>query len=395
MQNPIIRILMLFVGAYTVLSVLAKVSPLDKIVVLLAGLFAAIIWLARYNRTLLYSLSLKPGIGPVIHAACKLAQEQPPVDPSLDSPNQNGEAKKSPDEAETTRLLLHSDGDFSSATRQLKEAIRGHNDSLEALADQIRRNVQLRDGGSTQISMPPLGVFVLVGNKGLGKRSLATEIGYRIYKGSSVSLLDVSDPGAHAGLLVSEARSNPFTSFVLENFQGCSKEFQEGLLSIVAGAPQVDSKTGSKVSFRHCFFFLLVHRDAEGMERPSRNRAGGTGHTLVVDSLNASMEIDKRLGWSLHGIYPFVLPPPMQQAEVVAQIIQQECKKYNLTLGRVDPAILAHEVQVISAHKSFEITPPRITKIMNDRLLAALAAKEQLVDLDAQGSRSDQRRYSG
>ena len=40
MDNPIIRILMLFVGAYAGMEALAKLSPLDKIVTVLAGAFA-------------------------------------------------------------------------------------------------------------------------------------------------------------------------------------------------------------------------------------------------------------------------------------------------------------------------------------------------------------------
>jgi len=60
----------------------------------------------------------------------------------------------------------------------------------------------------------------------------------------------------------------------------------------------------------------------------------------------------------------------------------------------VDPAILAREVQVISEHGGFEITPARVTKIMSSRLAAAVAAKEQLIDLEDESNRSGtQRRY--
>ena len=384
-----VQFLMLFVGAYVALNAMAKLSPLDKIATVCAGIFALVIWLARYNRALLYSLSLKPGIGPAIGFICKIAKEQPPVDPSMDAPAGQTEAgnNKAP-EAEAVKLQLHSDADFASATRYLKDVIRGHNDVLEVLIDQLRRNVQLRESSSSQVSLPPLGIFVLVGKPGPGKKSLAVEIGYRLYKGSSVLIAEGSDPGLTGSYLVGEARANPFSTFVVENFQSSSKQFQEDLLSIVAGAPQVDSKTGSKVSFRHCFFFLLVHKDAEGMERPVRGR-GGTGHTMVVDSLNAAMPIDKRLSWSLHGIYPFVMPAPLLQAEVVAQAIQNECKKYNVMVGHIAPAILAREVQVISTYGSFEITPSRVAKILNDRLLAAAAAKEQLIDVEDNAVRAD------
>jgi hypothetical protein len=398
MQNPIIRILMLFVGAYTALNILSKADPLDKIFTIAAGLFSAIIWMANYNRGALYNLSLKPGLGPVINAVCKLAKEQPPVDPSMDAAGQSADpaAGAKPGQPETPKLLLHTNEDFAAATTQVREVVRGHDDTISVLIDQIRTNVQLRESAS-QISMPPLGVFVLAGKPGLGKKYLAIEIGYKLYTGASVSILDVSDPGATAGMLVSEARSNPYTTFVLENFQNSPAAFQEGLLSIVAGAPQVDAKTGARVSFRHCFFFLLVHRDAQGMQLPSQVSQGATGHTVVLDSLGEAMALDKRLGWSIHGIYPFVLPPPLKQAEVVAEIMQQECRKYNLTLGRVDPAILAREVQVISAQGGFEITPSRVAKIMSGRLAAAVAAHAQLVDLDDDAARraesGDHKRY--
>jgi hypothetical protein len=395
MQNPIIRILMLFVGAYTALHLLENAPPLDLIFTVLAGLFALIIWMTNYNPGILYNLAQKPGLGAVINAACKLAHEQPPVDPSGQSAGAPSVGPGTADVAtgapaasgkpETPKLLLHSDGDFASATRQLKEVVRGHDEVVEVLMDQIKCNVQLRDSAS-QISMPPLGVFVLAGKPGLGKKFLAIEIGYKLYKGSCITIVDVSDPASDGKALISEARANPYNTFILENFQNCPASTQEEVLSIVSGAPRVDPKSGARVSFRHCFFFLLVHQDAASMERPTRKALGATGHTIVMDSLGQSMALDKRLGWSVHGIYPFVLPAPLQQAEVVAEIMEQECRKYNLTLGRVNPAILAREVKVITEHGGFEITPSRVTKIMRDRLAAAVAAKEQLVDLEEESS---------
>ena len=65
MGNPVIQTLMLFVGAYTILEVLGKLAPLNHIVTILSGAFAAIIWMAHHNRGLLYSLAQKPVLGPV------------------------------------------------------------------------------------------------------------------------------------------------------------------------------------------------------------------------------------------------------------------------------------------------------------------------------------------
>src|SRR5579863_10397819 len=171
MQNPIIQILMLFVGAYSALHVLQNVEPLDKIFTVLAGLIAAIIWMANYNRALLYSLSQKPGLGAVINGVCKVAHEQAPVDPSMDNAGQGGGSSPGspaatagkPAQPETPKLLLLADSDFVSAAMGLKEVVRGHDAVIDVLMDQIKTNVQLRDRAS-QVSMPPVGVFVLAGN---------------------------------------------------------------------------------------------------------------------------------------------------------------------------------------------------------------------------------------
>src|SRR5580704_14992371 len=124
MQNPIIRILLLFVGAYSALHLLENAPPLDTIFTVLAGLFALIIWMANYNPGILYNLAQKPGLGAVINAACKLAHEQPPVDPtvqnagppsgSLAPGNGTTGAPAASGKPETPKLLLHSEGDFAS-----------------------------------------------------------------------------------------------------------------------------------------------------------------------------------------------------------------------------------------------------------------------------------------
>ena len=58
-----------------------------------------------------------------------------------------------------------------------------------------------------------------------------------------------------------------------------------------------------------------------------------------------------------------------------------------MTLGHIDPAILAREVLVTSSHGGFEITPSRISKLMSNRLAAAVANKEQLIDLEDESTR--------
>jgi hypothetical protein len=382
LQNPIVQTLAWFVGAYSAMRFLQKLAPADVVVTVLCGLYAATIWMLRYNRGFLYSLYTKPAGKMWIDFVCKTAKEQAPVDASLD--NAPGESSPQSDgpRAETQeqdRLRLRTDQDFGAAARQIREAIKGHDDIVDALMDQVRRNIQLRESSVRNATLPPLGVFLLAGRSGLGKRSLAIEVGSRIYKNPGIAVLSASDPGVHGGLLVDEAKINPFTTFVIDDFAAAPQQFQTELLNIFAGAPQTDSQ-GGRVSFRHCVFFLLLHRDAANIPRPKKG-AAGTGETVVVEALTSTVDIDKRLAWSVHGVYPFVLPSQLDQAAVVAQIMEIECRKYNVGLGFVNAAILAREVEITSAHGGFEITPARVGKLMHDRILAAVANREQLVDL--------------
>lgn len=382
LHNPIVQTIMLFISAYSALTFLERFPPLDSLLTIFCGLFAATIWMLRHNRTKLYSLYDNSIAKAWIDFVAKAAKEQAPVDPSLDEtpvPTEPGKTE------ERGRLRLRTDQDFQAAARQIRDCVKGHDDVVDALIDQVRRNIQLREGSVKQASFPPLGVFLLVGKSGLGKKTLATELASRVYKGGGIAVLNAAEAGVHAGILIAEAKTNAYTTFIIDNFNGAPAQFQSELLSIISGAPQVDYETGAKVSFRHCFFFLLLHRDAGALPRPQRGGIG-TGETVVMDALMSSVNMDKRLAWSVHGTYPFVLPPPLDQAAVVAQIMEGECRKYNIGLGYVNAAILAREVQVTSMYEGFEITPSRVSKLMHDRILAAIAANEQLVDLGSMES---------
>ena len=116
--------------------------------------------------------------------------------------------------------------------------------------------------------------------------------------------------------------------------------FQEDLLSIFAGAPQVDAKTGAKVSFRNCFFFLLVHRDAAAMERPAKQNGAGTGHTVVVNALGDAMPLDNLRKWLTDdkttpthlGLYGILLGlgGSRSDAEILKQAFLGKKKEYSL-----------------------------------------------------------------
>jgi hypothetical protein len=66
---------------------------------------------------------------------------------------------------------------------------------------------------------------------------------------------------------------------------------------------------------------------------------------------------------------------------VIALLMQEECSKYGLRLGRVDPVYLAREVEVTAAQGGFQLAPSRIRKILHDRILAARESGSEYIEL--------------
>jgi hypothetical protein len=141
-----------------------------------------------------------------------------------------------------------------------------------------------------------------------------------------------------------------------------------------------DAKTGVRVNFRSTIFFLLMHGSADRIPKPTRDTTG-TGQTMVVNTLSDDLKVDKRLAWSIHAVYPFVLPAPMQQAEVIATLMENACRKYNKQLGHVDAAVLAREVEMATQAGGFELAPPRIEKLLKDRILEAVNSQRPSVEV--------------
>src|SRR5215472_18358631 len=76
-QNPLVQTILLLIGAYSALTMTAKYSPADKILLALALIFVIIIWMSRYSRGKLQELHRQPGLGSLIDLVCQIAKEPP------------------------------------------------------------------------------------------------------------------------------------------------------------------------------------------------------------------------------------------------------------------------------------------------------------------------------
>ena len=406
LQNPLVQTILMLLGAYSALHMAAKYSPADTILLVLAVVFVVVLWLSRYSRDKLTGYHRTPGLGSLIDLVLQVSGEPPmggsvsqaparsqPAQRAAAQPptaqqgaklpvSQAAPAPPKPQPTEADKLLLKYDGDFATAGREVRQRIIGHDEVVRAVIDQLRRSVQLRINSPQAVATMPLGVFLFVGKRGLGKRSLGIEIGSRMFKGGGVVMVDVSDPNVHAGLIVTEALANPYSTFILEKFEAAGERMQNDLLAIISGAPVNDAKTGVRVNFRSTIFFLLMHGSADRIPKPTRDTTG-TGQTMVVNTLSDDLKVDKRLAWSIHAVYPFVMPTPMQQAEVIATLMDNACRKYNKQLGHVDAAVLAREVEMATQAGGFELAPPRIEKLLKDRILEAVNSERPSVAVTA------------
>lgn len=417
--NPIVQTVMLFLGAYTVSTMLKRYDPLGLIITLFAGVTAVTIWMCRYERAQLAQAYRHAALKPLIDLVCTIAQEQPPVDgvddqvpllssaagssaavatpvgPSTTAParprqvisargyshNQSGPAPQAATAAkpsDASPLLLVTDSDVRLASHEIKQRLAGLDDHIEQTLRQLERNLRIRENGLPATLLPPVGMFLFMGRHGLGKRTLAVEIGRRLYRGGPVGTLDLQQPDITLESVMMAARTNPFQTFVLENVDLAPRRVQDELLTIVAGQGLVDPAHGTRVGFRHCCLFLLVHKDADQMPAPVMS-IGNAGFTVAVEHTTGETAIDVMLAQAVHGFVPFHLPDRQKQAQAVASLMDLECRKYQLELVHVKPSILAREVQEVSAIGSFRTMPARVSRVLSGPIHEAIRSKRTTV----------------
>lgn len=377
LQNPIVQTAILFVGAYYALNFLSRFwAPLGPILTGVSGLFAATIWLLEYERRLAADLyRTNPVVRPFIDLACKFTQRQIPLGGD-EGPAPVADGRGKAEAEEQTRLLLETDEDFNEAIEQLKSVVRGHDAVIDSVMDHIRRNARLRTRSDPHATQAPLGMFLFIGSPGLGKRYLAEQISWLLYKGGPMLVQDVAEEGATIRRLIEAVKAKPHQTIILENIDAATPQYLERLQAIAAGNALRDPSTGSVVSFRNCFFFLLSHKPGQPIADVKK-----AGYTVTTQVIAETVGLPAGLVNQIHDYLPFLLPAPEEQAEVVALLMDQECEKYHLHLGQVDPELLAREVKAITAAGGFAVAPGRIAKRLQQSIHEAIAREEDIVTI--------------
>ena len=400
LNNPIIRILLLFLGCLFFLSFLERLwAPLPLIAVVFAGVTAVTLWMLAYERARLVTIYANPFARPVVDLVCQLCKEQPPVDGSPErqpsAPRETGTKNSSAGaessvsrangEKSETRLKLSGPADLAQAMANVKAGLLGHDDLVDRFADRLRENLRLRAATSKDTILPPLGVFLLAGSRGIGKRTFARLVSCELYQTPSLTAIDLDRDRAPIEKLTESVRRNPFQTIVVDGFDAAKPEFI-GLLEVIVTHGKVQSGQPPRpVSFRHCLFFLISNRESEAL-LALKTSGDDLMLTSELEAVTAETALDGRIASLIDAVLPFSVPSDETQAEVVLMLMQQECRKYGAELTRVDPEVLDREVRSIQrAGNSFEATPGRIYRQLKGPILQALKHGGRNVSIHTNG----------
>lgn len=197
---------------------------------------------------------------------------------------------------------LRDDESMDSLAAYLKKTIVGQDEAISALSSAVLR-------GRVGISDPtkPQGVFLFLGESGVGKTALAKALAEALFahKNSfirldmsefgerhSVSKLIGSPPGyvgyEEGGALTEQIRRHPYSVILFDEIEKASIEVQNLLLQIMDDGTITDS-TGKKASFKHSFIILTSNIGANGFDEDKR-----TGFVKSEKLDNAVTELLKK-----------------------------------------------------------------------------------------------------
>ena len=172
--------------------------------------------------------------------------------------------------------------DYGALEERLKSKVHGQESAIAFLSSAVLR-------GSIGINDPerPKGVFLFIGESGIGKTELAKAFSEEIFNsGTSLIRLDMSEFGeAHSiskligsppgyagydegGMLTEKVRRNPYSVILFDEIEKASDEALNLLLQIMDNGTLTDS-SGRLVSFRNSFIIMTSNVGADGLDKVS------------------------------------------------------------------------------------------------------------------------------
>ena len=369
MKSPVIQILFGISIAFGLLRMLSSSKAGQVVIWLLVAtalLTVVVIWMLRNRRDELAKYYTKPGCKAVIDFVCKISNEQPP-------------RARSDKDGELVNLRLRMDGDFAALRAHVLKCVYGFDGVAEDVVERLRRNLGTRRQVAASEFLRPLGIFYLAAPAGSGRRYLAEHFAVGLYNSGSSIYYDLrvfNHPGAVATFtggtgeknsLVAQVVASPECTVILENVSHASPEIWSFLQGIFTNGFAMDPDKGVPVHFRDSVFFLL-----ESPEQPGKPQAKPHPNPL----LNGEAALGSKLPHSFlatldrHYAVPWI--SYFAAAEVMVDLMQRECRKFQVELEHVRAPVVAGAAKKF-AEIGFETAPAWVSKELEPSLHDAVS----------------------
>jgi len=377
------QLIMMCVGLGFLMMLIAKSAIgfyLVALVLTVALLCAAYLYIHRFERPLAIKVYRNPVGKPVLDLLGGLTQLQPPI--ALET----GDAPSGDTGHEaSTYSALVKPADFEIAKAKILEEVVGHDAALDVLMDDIQQSVMLRvkrpDCGDE-----PLTVCLLAGRNGVGKRLLATAVAKQVYPEGGILVLDAREysdatygiedlfgGSGGGGRLLTAVRGNPLHTVIIRGVESAHADVLERLTQVIQEGRCVDPATGSEVSFKHVMVFFCstkAERSLAAIAAEWRTDPAWTpkAKALLIETTG----FPPLLAETVRLILPVQTLSQLDKASVIARLMQQECQRHRVTLTEIDPQILAEEVARIGDARGFQGVHSRVRARLRDDLAKAV-----------------------
>ncbi len=260
-------------------------------------------------------------------------------------------------------LLACDAADFEVARDHLNDVVRGRAKVIDQVVDSIQTKVSERRtrgaGGSAH-----LGTYLLLGSNGVGKGYFAEELGTKLVPASDLIRLDlrrIAHLPAGTAAITRFAGRQACRVLILEHLEAASANWAEWVGNLAREG--VVQEAGSALSIRNGLIFLT-----------STQAALTTGRTPGSAQFAGLPE-------GTYEVITFPDPTPLEQAEVIASLMQRECERQGVRLRRVAPEVLVDFVRLFRPESGFGPLVAGIGDYLREPIINARQAGATEVDV--------------